>query len=182
MGAQVLRSRSLLALALTALLAHGVRAADPDDIARARDTSRIAECVRCDLSGADLSDGFFQFANLREVNLSNSRLDGANMAGVQLHGANLRNATLVYTNLSGAQLIGADVRGANFTKAWLNWAWFAGAKLDGANFAGAHLIGAQLQGADLSKVVGLTRNQLVLACGDALTKLPRGIEPPRCPY
>jgi hypothetical protein len=64
----------------------------------------------------------------------------------------------------------------------LNWAWFAGAKLDGANFAGAHLIGAQLQGADLSKVVGLTRNQLVLACGDALTKLPRGIEPPRCPY
>jgi uncharacterized protein YjbI with pentapeptide repeats len=176
------RSRSLLALALTALLAHGARAADPDDIARARDTRRIAECVRCDLSGADLTDGFFQFANLREANLSNSRLDGANMAGAQLHGANLRNANLVYTNLSGAQLLGADARGANFSKAWLNWAWFAGARLDGADFTGAHMIGAQLQGTDLSKAVGLTRTQLVLACGDALTKLPRGIEPPRCPY
>jgi hypothetical protein len=44
------------------------------------------------------------------------------------------------------------------------------------------MIGAQLQGADMSKVIGLTQGQLRHACGDATTRLPAGIETPRCPY
>jgi uncharacterized protein YjbI with pentapeptide repeats len=157
-------------------------AANPKDVARARNTSQIADCVRCDLSGADLRDGFFQFANMIEANLSRGKFDGANMAGTQLNNANLSNATFTYVNFSGAKLQGADLRGANFSKAWFNWAWFAGAKLDGADFTGAHLIGAQFQGADLSKVKGLTTSQLRNACADAETKLPPGVGRPWCPF
>ena len=177
-------SRFALFLALlgSAALAHLAAAANPKDIARAKDTRQLAECVRCDLSNADLRDGFFQLANLIEANLSGSRFDGANMAGVQLMNANLANASFHYTNFSGARFEGADLRGANFTHAWFNWAWFAGAKLDGANFTNAKMIGAQLQGADLSKVVGLTQNQLLTACGDGATRLPPGINAPRCPF
>lgn len=157
-------------------------AANPKDVARAKDTGRIGECIRCDLSGADLRDGFFQFAVMIEANLSRAKCDGANMAGTMLTNANLSGGSFTYVNFSGARLEGADLRGADFSKAWFNWAWFAGAKFDGADFTGAHLIGAQFQGADLSKAKGLTTSQLRNACADASTKLPPGIERPWCPF
>ena len=164
------------------LAASMASAANRKDLARAKDTSKIGGCIRCDLSGADLENGFFQLAVLIEANLSDAKLDGANLAGANLTGADLRRATFHYANLSGARMEGADLRGADFSRAWLNWAWFSGAKLDGANFKDAYMIGAQLQGADLSKVVGLTKAQLETACGDSQTKLPPGILAPRCPF
>jgi uncharacterized protein YjbI with pentapeptide repeats len=175
--------RLLAALFLAAAtLSQPAYAGNPKDVARAKDTSGLAECVRCDLSGADLRNGFFQFANLIEADLSRVKADGANMAGVQFHGAKLNNGTFTYVNFSGAQFQGADMRGADFSNAWFNWAWFAGAKLDGADFTGAKMIGAQLQGADLSKAKGLTTSQLRNACADALTKLPPGVGQPWCPF
>lgn len=166
-------------LAAAAGLAH---AANPKDIAHLKGTKKLAECVRCDLSDADMRNGFFQLANLIEANLSGVKADGANMAGTQLHRANLSKGSFTYTNFSGAQFHSADLRDADFSNAWFNWAWFPDTKLDGANFTGAKMIGAQLQGADLSKVIGLTQGQLRFACGDAMTRLPPGIETPRCPY
>ena len=174
--------RIAFALIGACLAAGAVHAYKPKDVARAKNTKQLGECVRCDLSSADLRNGFFQFANMFEANLSGGKFDGANMAGVQLNNANLSNASFVYTNLSGARLEGADARGADFSNAWFNWAWLTGAKLDGANFTNVHMIGAQLQGADLSKVIGLSASQLRFACGDADTKLPPGIDTPRCPY
>jgi uncharacterized protein YjbI with pentapeptide repeats len=171
-----------IACVLLLAAAQTASAANPKDIARAKDTGRIGECMRCDLSGADLRDGFFQLANLIGANLSRGKFDGANMAGTQLNDANLSYGSFTYVNFSGAQLQGADLRGSNFAKAWFNWAWFAGAKLDGADFTGAHFIGAQLQGVDLSKAKGLTTSQLRTACADAATRLPPGIERPWCPY
>jgi uncharacterized protein YjbI with pentapeptide repeats len=52
-----------------------------------------------------------------------------------------------------------------------------------ANFANADLTGAVLQltrieGADLSKVKGLTASQLNEACGNEKTRLPQGLSPP----
>lgn len=177
------RTVILLASLVSGAAAGGVAsAAKQKDIARAKDTTQIAECVRCDLSGANLSGGFFQLANMFEANLSGANFDGANMAGTMLHSANLSNGSFVFTNFSGAQFVGGDLRGANFSNAWFNWAWFNGAKLDGANFTKAKMIGAQLQGADLSKVIGLTPSQLIDACGDGATRLPPGIELPLCPY
>lgn len=176
-----LRRRTPLVLAAIAL-ATAAHAADPKDLARVKKKAGLTECVRCDLSGADLRDGFFQFANLIEADLTRVKADGANMAGVQFNGAKLREGTFVYVNFSGTQFQEADLRGANFSNAWFNWAWFAGAKLDGADFTGAKMIGAQLQGADLSKAKGLTTSQLRNACADSQTKLPPGIGQPWCPF
>lgn len=176
------RLRHIAVLLVAATAAGSASAANPKDVARAKERGRITECIRCDLSGADFRNGFFQLANMIEANLSRAKFDGANMAGTQLNNANLSGGTFTYTNFSGSQLQGADMRRADFSGAWFNWAWLTGAKLDGANFTNAKMIGAQLQGADLSKVTGLTQGQLRFACGDATTRLPAGIETPRCPY
>lgn len=163
-------------------LALDASAANPKDVKRAKNTDKFGECIRCDLSNADMRNGFYQLANMIEANLSGAKFDGSNMAGAQLNNANLANASFTFTNFSGAQLQGADLRGANFSDAWFNWAWLGGAKLDGANFTGAKMIGAQLQGADLSRAIGLTEIQLRNACGDSTTRLPPGVTAPRCPF
>jgi uncharacterized protein YjbI with pentapeptide repeats len=175
----------VLSAAVSCLLALGLglaSAANPKDIKRAKNVAKFGECIRCDLSNADMRYGFYQLANMIDANLSGAQFDGSNMAGAQLNNANLSAASFVSTNFSGAQLQGADMRGANFTNAWFNWAWFAGAKLDGANFTDAKMIGAQLQGADLSRAIGLTEVQLRTACGDSMTRLPPGVTAPRCPF
>lgn len=176
---RVFRTLSL-AVGFAALLSGAVFGANQDHIARAKDSSQIAECVRCDLSGADMSRGFFHFANFYESNLAGSKFDAADMAGVLLMNAKLTGGSFVYTNLSGAQLNNADLSGANLTNAWLNHAQLTGAKLGNANLTGAKLRGAQLQGADLSQVVGLEQSQLELACRDLATKLPKGIRVTHC--
>lgn len=174
--------RKILVLSAFTVLASTSlsEAADPAHIKRAQDGSAIGECLRCDLTNADMRKGFFQLANLIEADFTGSKIDGANMAGAQLQNAKMANVSATFTNFSGAQLQGVDFRNANLTKAWFNWAWLAGAKLDGANFSGAVMLGAQLQGADMSKVVGLTKDQLIAACGDADTRVPKGISRPEC--
>ncbi|MFM9865728.1 MAG: pentapeptide repeat-containing protein [Micropepsaceae bacterium] len=176
------KSLSLVLLVAAIAAATVALAANPKDLARVRKGDNFSECIRCDLSGADFEDRFFQLAILNEANLSGSNFDGANLAGTQLNNANLSKGTFRWTNFSGAQMQGADLRGSNFKGSWFNWAWFAGTKLDGADFTNAHFVGAQLQGADLSKAKGLTSSQLRSACADASTRLPPGIERPWCPY
>jgi uncharacterized protein YjbI with pentapeptide repeats len=165
-----------------AVTSQAALAANAKDMARVRKSQNFSQCIRCDLSGANFEDRFFQLAVLIEANLSGSNFDGANLAGTQLTNANLSKGTFRYTNFSGAQMQGADLRGADFRGSWFNWAWFAGAKLDGADFTNAHFVGAQLQGTDLSKAIGLTSSQVRTACADANTRLPPGVERPWCPY
>lgn len=167
-------------LALSGFLTEAASAANARDVARAKNVGAMGECNRCDLSGANLENGFFQLGVLIEANLSGANLKGANLAGAQLNRADLRNATLHYANLSGARLEGADLRGADFSNAWLNWAWLVGAKLDGANFTNAVFIGVQIQGTDLSRTIGLTQEQVGRACADAETKLPPGMRIAYC--
>lgn len=171
----------LIAIVMT-MTSQAALAANAKDVARARKAQNFSQCIRCDLSGANFEDRFFQLAVLIEANLSGSNFDGANLAGTQLTNANLSKGTFRYTNFSGAQMQGADLRGADFRGSWFNWAWFAGAKLDGADFTNAHFVGAQLQGTDLSKAIGLTSSQVRTACADANTRLPPGVERPWCPY
>lgn len=156
--------------------------ANSKDVARVKDVSRLGECNRCDLSNANFENGFFQLAVLNEVNFSGSNLNGANLAGAQLNKADLRNTTLRYANLSGARLEGADLRGADFSNAWLNWSWLVGAKLDGANFTNTIFIGVQMQDTDLSKVKGLTQEQVSRACATSQTKLPSGMRISYCQF
>gem|GEM_PF-1834180 len=172
---------ALLASAcLVLVLSDMTLAANSRDVARARDTSGIPQCNRCDLSGADLENGFFQLAVLIDANLSGAKLDGANLAGAQLNGANLSNASLRYANLSGARLEGADLRGADLSHAWLNWTWLVGANLEGANLTNAVFIGTQIQSTDLSRTVGLTAEQVARACATAQTRVPKGMRIAYC--
>lgn len=176
----LLRQILVLVLVFSGLAAESAVAANSRDLARAKDVGSMGECNRCDLSGANLENGFFQLGVLIEANLSGANLNGANLAGAQMNRSDLRNATLHYANLSGARLEGADLRGADFSNAWLNWAWLQGAKLDGANFTNAVFIGVQIQGTDLSKTIGLTKEQVGRACADAQTKLPPGLRGAYC--
>jgi uncharacterized protein YjbI with pentapeptide repeats len=102
-----------------------------------------------DLSGADL----------REVNLSGSRLVGVCLAGANLGKANLKSAYMREANFSGADLIEANLKFAylgdalmfrvNLREADLNAVNLGGANLDGVSMQGVHMRGAYLNKANL---------------------------------
>jgi uncharacterized protein YjbI with pentapeptide repeats len=74
-------------------------AADPDHVARFRNTR---QCAGCDLSGAQLGG-----INATNAKLANANLAGANLYGARLPGADLTGAILDGTNLEMADLTGA---------------------------------------------------------------------------
>ena len=74
-----------------------------------------------------------------------------------------------------------ESEGKEGTKARLRGANLQEADLREANLQEARLRGANLQGAELRGLIGLTQEQLDLACGDAETKLPPGMFIKPCP-
>ena len=64
---------------------------------------RTNECIRCDLSGADL----------RSANLSRAKLRSSNLSGATLRGATLDEVNLSLADVSEAELVGANLRRAN---------------------------------------------------------------------
>jgi len=70
---------------------------------------------------------------LKDINLSDSRIDNLSFIGTNLSRANLKNTILWQTNFIGADLSGANLNGANLFQ---------------ANFSQADLSGANLSGAD----------------------------------
>jgi uncharacterized protein YjbI with pentapeptide repeats len=129
-----------------------------------------ANCPRCNLFQADLS---------------NLELKSKNLAGARLRQADLSTAVMNRTSFAGGDLrdlnaYGAVLTGASFARADLTNASFVGAYLQGANFSGARLSGVNFSGAEMNRAVGLSQGQLNGACGDDSTLLPRGLSIPRC--
>ncbi|ENR3675641.1 pentapeptide repeat-containing protein [Salmonella enterica] len=83
-------------------------------------------------------------ADLRDANLFD-----ANLCGADLRGANLRDANLFDANLCGADLFDADLFDADLFDANLCGANLRDANLCGANLCDADLRDANLCGADL---------------------------------
>ena len=115
---------------------------------------RAIEFKILSLRDADLRDADLMGANLSRSDLDGVDLMGANLSGADLMGANLSGARLVGTNLSGVDLADARLWGANLvsTRLWganLRDAHLVGAKLLGTNLGGARLAGVDLGGADL---------------------------------
>ncbi|EBU0606983.1 pentapeptide repeat-containing protein [Salmonella enterica] len=100
-------------------------------------------------SSADLRDANLFDANLFGANLRDANLCGANLCDADLRDANLCGADLRDANLFDANLCGADLRGANLRDANLFDANLCGADLRGADLFDADLCGADLRGADL---------------------------------
>ena len=118
---------------------------------------RAIEFKILSLRDADLRDADLMGANLSRSDLDGADLMGANLSGSDLMGANLSGARLVGTNLGGVDLADARLWGANLvsTRLWganLRDAHLVGAKLLGANLGGARLEGANLGGARLAGV------------------------------
>ena len=91
----------------------------------------------------------FQGANLQEIFLRRTILNGTNLQGADLHRANLQDAILEGVNLARANLEGADLSGADLWGVNLHGADLHGADLGKANLWETNLEGANLEGADL---------------------------------
>jgi uncharacterized protein YjbI with pentapeptide repeats len=111
----------------------------------------IIEGRRRNLREADLSEAYLYGANLSEANLRKANLSKAYLYGANLIGANLRGANLRKAYLSEADLSNANLRGANLSEADLREANLSRAYLHGANLSKAYLYGAYFYGANLSK-------------------------------
>lgn len=93
-----------------------------------------------------------------------SGLGGPDLRGRDLAGRSLRGESLRGADLRGTLLLGADLRGAD---------------LRVADLLGTDLRGADLRGADLTGAVFVTAPQLAAAHGDATTRIPEFLDPPR---
>ena len=96
------------------------------------------------------------------------------LAYVVMRGANLQLANLSWAQLREADLVLANLRGAD-----LRYADLSGANLVGARLMGVDLAHADIRGADLSTAEDLTEEQLGQTWGDASTKLPEQVQPPK---
>ena len=125
------------------------------EIAVKKANLREANLSEADLSGANLREANLSWADLSRANLREANLREANLSGADLSRANLREANLREANLSWADLSGANLREANLSRtnlreADLSWADLGEANLREANLREAILSEADLSEADLS--------------------------------
>ena len=143
----------------------------PDELTRevAEAAERLA--VVSDAGAEDLTR--FDVDGVRaEVGALLGRVGASVRAG--LGGPDLRGRDLAGRAFRGESLRGADLRGALLLGADLH-----AADLRSADLLGADLRGAVLGGADLTEALFLTAPQLAAALGDATTRLPEPLDPPR---
>jgi uncharacterized protein YjbI with pentapeptide repeats len=104
------------------------------------------------LKDTDLTQAWLSGAELAETNLEGTDLSGAHLGKADLSDANLRDAKLSGAYLYDTDLSGADLTGANLSHA-------QGRFESGARMIGAELDGADLSGADLTNAA-VTEEQL----------------------
>ena len=165
---------------------------------------RDADLSSTDMRNTTLTSADLEKATLIRTWFSGARLDKANFARVEAYRSGFQNVSAQGTSFASAELQrssfnGADLRYASFEKADLSRATFEQANLGGATFTYANLARADLskanvqgilgferafmlltriEGLDLSAAAGLDQSQIDIACGDAETKLPKGLTRP----
>ena len=104
-----------------------------------------------DLTGAKLAGADLRQANLVLADLTNADLRGARLRDANLIRANLNGACLQGVNLLGANLNDSQLKEVDFNEADLSLAHFQGANLDGANLIQASIIETDFRFANLSR-------------------------------
>ncbi len=141
---------------------------------------------RMDFSDAILENANLSGTDLYQANLSGAFLHGANLSGVFGVMFDLSNAEFFNTNFSGANLScmfdsdmgGKTITGVNFANASLSALPLSDKKFIHVNFSNTDLETTDLYGADLSKAVNLTQDQINKASGNEKTILPKGLYTP----
>ncbi len=121
---------------------------------------RLALLIRVSAAGASFRD---------------AKMDGVNLERGDLTNADLSGARLPYADFDRVKAVGAIFREADLSGAHFSSADLTGADLSGANLEGSLMRRTRLVGADLSGAKGLDAARMVGACGDATTKLPKGV-------
>ena len=132
-------------------------------------------CEACDLSGRILAGARMRGSVFNRADFSGAVLTRADATGSRFEGADFTEADLTSAKLTEASCEGADFSSAVLTRAVAHRTRFAR-----ADFTRARLDEADFSGADLRGARGLTQAQLNSACGDAATRLPRGLRLPAC--
>jgi uncharacterized protein YjbI with pentapeptide repeats len=123
--------------------------------------------------------------DLFQVDLSYQELPGLDLSGGRLRQADLSLSTFDRTKFTGANLsivnaFGIRAEHADFSKVNFNDAALVGGSYGHSDFTSATFDNANLSGSDFETAKGLTQLQLNTACGDADTKLPKGLKLPPC--
>jgi serine/threonine protein kinase, bacterial len=146
------------------------------------------DLTKASLSGATLSGIVMSRSKLVETDfcqsdLTNSSFIGAIMTQSKLNGTNLahakmQRAILTKADLGGASLHQADLREANLQSAYMSKADLSGADFGGANLKGAYMSQANLRGTNLCgadlKGARITDEQLATAKTNWATIRPDG--------
>ena len=107
--------------------------------------------VEVDLSNSDLRDVYLTEAKLQLINLSGSQLDGAVFNESYLNSADLSNSSLVGASFTLAKTAGIDLTGSDLTEAEMDGAFMFAADLTDAKLVDASLTGVQLGHATLRR-------------------------------
>lgn len=159
----------------------------------------MTDLSRSSLKGANLSKATLVRASFAHSDISGAIFDKAEGYRSDFSSAKAEGASFVAAELQRATFGSADLKGADFTKAELGRAIFFKAQFENvrfdkanlsravlhnvsfagtADFSDAFLFLTRIEGTDLSDAQGLKQDQIALACGDSLTKLPPGLTTP----
>jgi hypothetical protein len=136
-----------------------------------RIAGNIRRLNRSGIHDIDLTRCCLRQMNLAAMDLTGSKLVGADLQQAWLEKIILKKADLQNANLKGAFLRKADVSQALLWSADLRGAVLEGANLSKAQMTGAIVAGVDFRNADLTRVKGLTIDQLATAGSLAGTRL-----------
>ncbi|MCF6293567.1 MAG: pentapeptide repeat-containing protein [Robiginitomaculum sp.] len=141
-------------------------------------------------NGCNFSRANFTGMKGRDAEFYSSNLSHSNLLGASLIDAEFETSNLSHTNFSGAKLRGVSFTRSNLAQTNMQAADLRETEFDHVDFRGAQFGNAILSnavfdqvflsGADLSRVRGLTQNQLKNSCGNQNTKLPANIKIKNC--
>jgi uncharacterized protein YjbI with pentapeptide repeats len=114
--------------------------------------------VGTNLTGANFNKSEMQRADFTDAILAGANFEKSELARAQFHGSDLAGVRFSYANLARA-----DLRHVNIKTP--------------VDFTFAYMYRTRIEGLDLSAATGLAQWQVDIACGDAETKLPAGLNP-----